>query len=275
MLVAASCGACTQTLDFDSLSSGHAAIRPVHDAGSISPEHTFTCMDEQDATFCDDFDTRAPDKTWTMVIVEPGNAGGYVKAEDNDDALSAPKSLLVSVPGKFDKGVSYAASALQRTFASYTGMHIRVNVAFDMRVEKFDSLAYARIIAFQFLYGDATSYNQLVYALESREDSIVSQFSESVGPAPKSRAGDFENLPDLDEWVHVEFELNVANPEGGGNRVTLTVDDVKLFDNELELYLRGGEPRMELGIPWVDSSKATEPWRIRYDNVLVNIEQKQ
>jgi hypothetical protein len=226
-------------------------------------------------TFCDDFDGDRPTKKWTSVIISPSDGAGVVESNE-DEPLSEPRSLVASVPGSFDGDVDYAASALSRTFAAFEGIPIRVHVSFDMRIEQFDPLANAHVIAFQFLFGDADDYNQLVLNLESRKRSVTAQFTETVGTAFAQRAGEYENTPEAGEWAHVEFELDARNPlgkpSGGKNRVTLLVDDVKLFDDDLSFDLRGGKPRMELGIPWVDHKLAQAPWRIRYDNVLVYVE---
>ena len=53
-----------------------------------------------------------------------------------------------------------------------------------------------------------------------------------------------------------------------GNSARLLVDGDVIYDAELSYDLYGLVPRMELGAPWVDTGLATEPWKIRYDNVL-------
>lgn len=267
--------ACTQTLDFDGVSTKQASVE---EGDSSSPEAFSCAMQSKAPTFCDDFDDRAPSKVWSRVLLSPSDGDGSIRAND-DEALSEPNSLLATVQGSFDDDVHYAASALQRTFTAFEGQPIRVRVEFDLRVESFDPFTNAHVIAFQFLFGDPEGdYNALVLNLESRKTRIAAQFTETVGPKFDQRAGDYENTPDVDDWVHVEFELDAQNPEGrdngGKNHVTMHVDDVKLFDNDLSFDLRGGPPRMELGIPWVDYNIATRPWRIRYDNVLVYVEPK-
>ena len=265
LLWAASLCACTQTLDFESVSG----------ESRESPEAFSCAMQSPEPTFCDDFDGDRLTKKWSSVNVSPTEGKGVVEARD-DDARSAPSSLVASVPGSFGSDVDYAASALSRTFAAFEGIPIRVHVSFDMRIEAFDSAANAHVIAFQFLFGGADDYNQLVLNLESRKRAVAAQFTETVGPAFAQRSGDYENTPEVGEWAHVEFELDARNPlgkpNGAKNRLTLRVDGVELFDDDLSFDLRGGTPRMELGIPWVDSKIAEEPWRIRYDNVLVYVE---
>jgi hypothetical protein len=269
LLFAASLCACTQTLDFDAVTGKRSS------PSSDSPEGFSCAMQSPEPTFCDDFDGDRPAKKWSSVIVSPSDGKGVVESRD-DEALSEPRSLVASVPGSFGSDVDYAASALSRTFAAFEGIPIRVRVSFDMRIEAFDATANAHVIAFQFLFGSADDYNQLVLNLESRKRSVAAQFTETVGPAFAQRGGDYENTPELGEWAHVELELDAKNPlgkaNGAKNRLTLLVDDVKLFDDDLSFDLRGGTPRMELGIPWVDSKLAQESWRIRYDNVLVYVE---
>lgn len=230
----------------------------------------FSCSSLDPApTFCDDFDSETSTDTWNRLEVLPSGSGSVVV--DSDAALSRPNSLLASVTGA-DRGVYLRAAAL-KTFATYENTPIHVRISFDMMVEQIDPRMNARVIAFQFLFGDLQGYNQLVLNLESTGTEVNSQFSEALGPDPGTRVGDTKSVPNLNEWSHVEFELQVFNPQGSGNNATLSIDSVELFKQALSYDLRAGVPRMELGIPWVDTNQAAEAWQIRYDNVRVDIGQ--
>jgi hypothetical protein len=263
---------CSASLDFDSVSSGNKpVVEPdLPDGGA----EAFTCADyAEQVTFCDDFDGATPDLLWSDLFTFPEDGDAAIKS-DSLDPLSGTTALVASVPGGFPIGEYVAATAL-KNFDGFDEVPFAGVISFDMKVDDFDPENKARISAFQFLFGNATKYNQLVLNLESRTTSIAFQFTENVGPVNEDWRSDFKLFPGTDTWVHVVFEIDVVAPTGGsGNRVSLRVDDVTVFDGELHLDLLGTQPRMELGIPWVETERETQPWRVRYDNVLVVLERK-
>jgi hypothetical protein len=266
--------ACTQTLDFDEVSNGS--------KGSGYDPTKFSCAAlSPPATFCDSFDGKSPAETWSALLIAPANGGGAVSG-DSSFSLTPPNSLLVSVPGVATPG--YTASAVQRTFGTFEGKPMDVHVEFDMKVEQVDPRAGARVLAFQFLFGLGTAvYDQLVLNLTSTGANVTSQFTQNLGgTAQGTFAGDILHAPALDKWVHVTFDLAVFNPNGAantaglGNNAKLKIDQETLFDAGLMFPLHMNQPRLELGIPGVDTSAGveTKPWRVRFDNFQATLTPK-
>jgi len=207
-------------------------------------------------------------------VLSPAGAGGTI-AGDSAQYETTPNSLLATVPA-FPTAPpgGYVASIMQESFSSFEGMPISVHVAFDMFVEQVDNHAGARIMAFQFLFGlgDAT-FNQLVINVTSTGPNVTTVFSENLGgKGMGSMGGDAQHVPDVGHWGHVVFDLQAYNPSGmsdsagRGNTVKVTIDNTVLFNGALKYPLYKDKPRIELGIPYVDTSIATQPWRMRYDN---------
>ena len=275
LLLALCLPACTQTLDFDAVSKGS--------NGSSSYDPTkFSCAAlSPPATFCDSFDSKAPADTWSAVLIAPPTGGGSV-AGDSTSALTLPNSLLATVPAITTPG--YTASIVQQTFGTFEGQAMDVHVAFDMKVELIDSRPSARILAFQFLFGLGTAtYNQLVLNLASTGTNLTSVFTQNLGGATQgSVAGDIAHAPELNKWAHVTFDLAVFNPNGSanvagqGNNAKVTIDGVTLFNAGLSFPLMLNQPRLELGIPGVDTSSGvgSQRWSVRFDNFQATLTPK-
>jgi hypothetical protein len=258
---------CSATIPFDDLSSGAAG-----DGDGDSPNEDFSCDDHKGAAFCDDFDGESLVDKWGNPEIFPTEDQGVVESR-SDGALSKPNAMVATMKGDFPADTDYAASFITKTFSTVEDRAFDAHVSFAIKVEDFDGHATARITAFQFLMGDEASYNQLVLNIVSQGTSIASVFSENLGGEREgTHEGDTESGPALQEWTQVEFDLHVKDPTGDGNTAKLTVGGKVLFDNKLQQDLLGGVPRFELGIPWVNTELATDDWRIRYDNVLVEIE---
>ena len=264
----ASLSACTQTLDFDAVSKGSSSGPSNYDGSK------FSCATlSPPATFCDSFDGKSAADTWSATLVAPPGGGGIV-ADDSSSALTPPNSLLATLPVISMPG--YAASVVQETFGSFEGKPMDVHVAFDMKVEQVDPRAGARILAFQFLFGSGgATYNQLVINLTSTGSNVSSVFTENLGGATQGTVtADIQHVPALNTWAHVTFDLAAFNPSGmantagQGNNAKVTIDGVTLFNAGLHYALMMNQPRLELGIPGVDTSSgvASQPWRVRYDN---------
>jgi hypothetical protein len=144
-----------------------------------------------------------------------------------------------------------------------------------MRVEQIDPTKDHYATAFQLLFGSDTTYSQLVLSLVSKGTDVSSRLRENISePCPADGCTvdhPFKNVPDLGEWAHVSFDLELKEPGGDDNRVTLKVDDTVLFDGKLTLKLDNMNPRIELGVPWINGKGDDKLWRVRYDNLLVNI----
>lgn len=255
---------CTQTLDFDATSSGGTG------------KSVFSCTrDGVGAAFCDDFEGRSLQESWTKLEFTPNSPGTITT--DALDSLSPSHSMLVSYVGR-PASTDFTQLVARKEFPDYASANISVVVTFDMKVEVVDTTSNARVSAFQFLFGNLESYNQLVLNLESRTTEVSSEFTENFGK-PKTNEygttpGGIRDVPNLGQWAHVRFELEVNQATGTSNTAKLFIDDLKLFDGALAYALFGLTPRFELGIPYVNVEKATSPWTIRFDNVLATITRK-
>jgi hypothetical protein len=255
---------CTQTLDFDATS---------REAGSKA---VFSCAkDGVGAAFCDDFEGRPLQESWTKIEFTPNSPGTITI--DSLDSLSPSHSMLASYVGR-PASTDFTQLVARKEFPDYASANIFVVVEFDMKVEVVDTTSNARVSAFQFLFGNAAQYNQLVLNLESRTTEVSSEFTENFGKPGSNEygtiPGGIRDVPNLSQWSHVRFELEVNQATGTNNTAKLFIDDLKLFDGALMYALFGLTPRFELGIPYVNVTNATSPWNIRFDNVLATITRK-
>jgi hypothetical protein len=82
--------------------------------------------------------------------------------------------------------------------------------------------------------------------------------------------GPFTLKPTVGQWMKVEIDIDILNPEGTGNNMRVRLDGMSALDTQLKLALKGDIPRLELGVGWVDSAtKPTQTWAVRYDDFLV------
>ena len=63
--------------------------------------------------------------------------------------------------------------------------------------------------------------------------------------------------------------MDIHDPTGTGNSLRVYFDSQPQYDGALVLPLKGGTPRMELGVGWATAPAA--PWSVRYDNVSVDL----
>ena len=269
---------CSSTLDFDSLSRGTG--QGGGDGDGQDDAEAFSCDEISPApTFCDDFDHDEVDETWESVVIAPSEMDpedvGVLK-NDGNASVSGDRSLL-AIMNEGVKG-GYVAVAAVQSFPEFEGKAFRAEIDFEMRVEQIDNTAEHYATVFQFLLGDESAYTQLVLSLVSKGEDVSSRFRENVSePCPAegcTKDHPFKKVPNLSEWAHVSFVLEQNDPGGSDNRITLKVDDTVLFDGELSFDLQKDNPRIELGVPWIAGMGQDKAWRVRYDNLLVNISEK-
>jgi hypothetical protein len=267
---------CTSTLDFDAVSRG--SSNGDGDGDSSGDPNSFSCDAMSPApTFCDDFDHGDVDEVWESVVIAPeGMDNVGVLKNDGNASVSGDRSLL-AIMNDGIKG-DYVAVAATQSFAEFEGKAFRATIDFEMRVEQIDNTPDHFATVFQFLLGADPSYSQLVLSLVSKGEDVSSRFRENISepcpPAGCTKDHPFKNVPNLSEWAHVSFVLEQDDPGGSDNHVTVKVDDAVLFDGKLAFDLHKENPRIELGVPWIDGKGEDKSWRVRYDNVLVNITEK-
>jgi hypothetical protein len=256
---------CSATIPFDDVSKGSGG----------GPDKNFSCDDHPDADFCDDFDSEPLADRWgaDALLVAPEGQGEIETS--SSDAVSEPNALVATMNGMVSEG-AYAACIASHRYQLYEDKAFHAHVSFAIKVEDFDSSQGVMISAFQFLLGsevETEPFNQLVFNIRSNGTSVSGLFTENIGgPSTDTHSGDPQSGPAISKWTQVEFDLWVSDPSGGGgNKATLKVGEKLLWDNKLKLDLFGGVPRMELGVPAIDTD--SDDWRIRYDNVLVEIEE--
>jgi hypothetical protein len=255
---------CTASLPFDDVSSDQ---DPFNEEIGVEPAE-FNCKDLEDRAgveFCSDFSSSDWEDDWNSSVEVYPAGNGVVERTTEGAVRSDPGALLATVGGTYEGDV-YAASFIKENFSAYKDKDFHARISFQMRVEEFDAEEPARITAFQFLMGDAQKLSQLVLNLQSRGDGVAIQFTENNSEGGFQQ-GDFETIG-VGEWIEVVLILKVKNHDGEGNSAKLYIDGEELFDAPLSYELFGLTPRMELGVPWVDTMLATEEWQLRYDNVL-------
>ena len=269
---------CTSTLDFESVTKGGGDSGDGDgDGAGDGDAASFACDDiEPKPTFCDDFDGSDVEEVWEQVVIAPDTLDaddvGVLK-NDGTAAVSGDHSLL-AIMNEGVKG-DYVAVAAVQSFEEFAGEPIHAEIDFEMRVEQIDPTKDHYATAFQLLFGNDNNYSQLVLSLVSKGTDVSSRLRENIGATCPDDGCTvdhaFKNVPDLGEWAHVSFVLDLKEPGGTDNRATLTVDDTVLFDGKLSLKIDNVNPRIELGIPWIAGQGDDKLWRVRYDNLLVNI----
>lgn len=251
--------ACSLALDFDATSE---QANEGAGTGSYCAQHPVP-----PAVFCDDFDGQPLGVKWPNVEQTNGSA-----TTDGGAAVSGSSSLLSIGNAVPVNGGVRAVGTL--SLPNLTSRAIGLRVSFKMRVDQFDATSGARNIAFAFLYGPQGDFNQIVLNLVSTESAVSVQVAENAQKlgSPTSdyaQHGPFITKPTPGQWLKVGVAIDIVNPVGAGNKIRVTLDDKTELDTELQLPLKGETPRLELGVGWVDSSKATQPWAVRYDDFLV------
>jgi hypothetical protein len=214
---------------------------------------------------------------WESVVIAPEDMDDVgVLKNDGNASVSGDRSLL-AIMNEGIKG-DYVAVAATQSFPEFEGKAFRASIDFEMRVEQIDNTPDHFATVFQFLLGNDSQYSQLVLSLVSKGEDVSSRFRENVSePCPSegcTKDHPFKSVPNLSEWAHVSFVLEQDKPGEGGNHVTVKVDETVLFDGKLAFDLREENPRIELGVPWIEGMGNDKTWRVRYDNVLVNFTEK-
>jgi hypothetical protein len=260
------------------------------DASRELDRTTFSCKAvSPEPLFCDDFESLALLDHWTDVLVEPTEPtlGGTIEIDSNA-ARAGHDSLLVQV----HEGVAYCENCV----GILAGLALpdwqaptKLSVEFDLRVEQIDPTASRRIVLFQLVWGTwEAGFTQHTLQLESRGGSFRAglvefdtngEFQASEEPPTPPFDHDFAPTGALSQWMHVTYTVHAKSATSTSNVAKLTVDDVVLFDASPRFALRAENLRLEIGVPWVDTSYFAEQdlskrWQVRYDNVLVRSESR-
>ncbi|HEX2674013.1 MAG TPA: hypothetical protein VHM25_24220, partial [Polyangiaceae bacterium] len=253
-------GACSLALDFDKTSEK---------AGQGVSTGAFCAQHEQvTVAFCDDFDGPPLGTKWPSVE----QANGTV-TNDAQAAVSGTSSLL-SIANAVPVGAGVRAVGT-KSFANLNAQPVGLRISFKVRVDQFDATSGAKNTIFDFLYGPMGDYNQIVVNLVSTETAVSIQVAENAQKAGSATSdyalhGPFDTKPTIGQWMKVDLNLDITQPIGTGNRLRVLLDDKQELDTTLQLPLKGDTPRVELGVGWVDSSKPTQSWAVRYDDFLVD-----
>jgi hypothetical protein len=223
--------------------------------------------------YCDDFDNGNFQPFWSVEM-----SNGSVRV-DSVDSNSAPYSMSAN-SGAVAAGAAPPRAVSKLGFPNFTNSRVKLDVSFDMNVAKFDQTttpASGKVIAFQLLYGpvDPNNFNQIAFNLvtNSAGNGVVAQVEEN---APSPDGGDGYNVigpfvayPKVNGWSHVEIIIDILDPVGMGNNITVSIDGAT-NENALQVPLKGQEPRMELGI--AGTPVPAQGWSIRYDNFVATLQ---
>jgi hypothetical protein len=254
---------CTQLLDFDAVSKGA--------PGQGGPNADIACSLRYPAPiFCDDFDGAPISDKWNDVEIK----NAKMLLVDNATYRSSPDSLVSEVLGITT--ADQVRSVVKTSFPPFTGVPAQLVIAFDVFVDVVDPKAGARIIAFALLYGDVNKFHEFVLNLNSTGAKASGIFTEYSYPDNAS----FEHAvfaPTKAEWLNVRIEIEVHHPDGTDNALRIYVGDAQGHETQvnsptdvLRSPMLPALPRVELGIGWMDTTKGTSPWVVRYDNFSVD-----
>jgi hypothetical protein len=263
VVTAALATGCTQLLDFDAVSKGA--------PGQGGPSADIPCSLRYPApTFCDDFDGAPLSDKWGDFEFK----NGKMPVVDGKTSRSSPDSLISEVNAI--TAADQVRSVAKTSFAPFTDVPAQLVIAFDVFVDVVDPKAGARIIAFALLYGDVNKFHEFVLNLNSTGAKASGIFTEYSYPDNAS----FEHAtfaPTKAEWLNVRIEIDVEHPDGTGNAMRIYVREAQGGDVQvnsptdvLRSAMLPALPRVELGIGWMDTTKGTSPWVVRYDNFSVD-----
>jgi len=258
---------CSLALDFDATSKDYA--QSGGGGGSNSGPFCAQHM-APPAVFCDDFDSTSLSAKWPGVPMSNGSA-----TDDSAAFVSSPSSMLSVADAVPQGGQVRAVSTLSFPMYANSTKPFGLRTSFQMRVDQFDPTNGAKNIAFEYLFGSDSDFNQIVMNLVSSGTSVAIQVAENAQVMGSSTSnyqlyGPFTIKPMDGQWIKVEVDVDLLMPSGSGNNLRVRLNDESQLDTPLMFPLKGGTPRLELGIGWVDSgTKPTQVWKVRYDNFLV------
>jgi hypothetical protein len=223
---------------------------------------------------CDDFDSSPLEDKWS-----PSQA--YARETvviDTKDYVSADKSLLFSVaPGTYQPDYfTFAIASHEIRPDPYRDVPVRVHLAADFKVEAFD--ARPGRTADVFAWRSSTlgfGKSSFVLQLESRGERVGARFVERESPEselPESITEHALNTElELGKWSRVSFDLTRLAEEDDGNFAKVTVNDVVMFEGRLSYPYHWYVPAMICGLHYVNTSEPTQAWRVRFDNVVLDV----
>lgn len=265
LLLTGTISGCSLALDFDATSKDYSPSG----AGGGSNNGPY-CSQHAAATLCDDFDGTSLNDKWNLLPT----SNGSVRA-DSAASFSAPNSLL-SVADKVAQGGQVRA-VTGYNFTEYaSASKAGFRTSFELRVDAFDPTNGAKNIAFAYLFGSSQDFNQIVMNLVSNGSSVslqVAENSQTMGSATSlyQLYGPFATKLAVGQWIKVDLDIDAYNLMGSGNRLRVHLDGTSVLDTALMYPLKGGTPRLELGVGWVDSSAPAQGWTVRYDNFSVEV----
>jgi len=264
-LAGAGCFDFSQTQDGSSMDGGSGGNAGSFCARMAPPSPT------PGSYYCDDFDTGNFQAFWAPEQSQGSVAVDSVVSDSPPFSMAANSSEVMSG--------SPPRAVVKLGFPNFANSHVNIDVSFDMNVEKIDPTTSppGKVIAFQLLYGpvDPNNFNQIAFNLvtNSAGDGVVAQVEEN---APSPDGGDGYNLigpfvvyPKVNGWTHVEIAIDILDPVGPGNTISVSLDG-QTNQNALAVPLKGQQPRIELGI--AGTPIPALPWSIRYDNFVAKLQ---
>jgi len=250
---------CTQLLDFDAVSKGGGTV------GASGLPLDLPCDQRMPApAFCDDFDHGAVGMQWIDFEKKNGTFGvDSLAAVSPADSLFSTASAITPA--------DQVRAVLKTAFATQAGQPRQLTISFDVFVDAVDPKVGARVTAFALLYGNLSKYYQLVFNLTSTGSAASGILTENTFPEGVYKDHGSLAAPPRGAWKNVIIVITINNPSGSGNPLGLYFDGQRAnsMTDELAAPLIGDNPRMELGIGWMDTTKGTGSWTVRYDNFAV------
>jgi hypothetical protein len=206
-------------------------------------------------TFCDDFDRAGPpDNGWDAVM----NTGGAAFALDTAEVVTAPQSLLVTLPAtELHDGMLVKQLGMATTSA-------RVKLAFSYASAD-PSTAEIDLVRLRWEMPPAPCTNFGMFLV--RDSVVPFQLQETY-----SNCGGNENtlFDNLDNTGFHTVEMFVTLGPIGTAHVRVLIDGVMRVDKDTSHALPASNLSLQIGGSAVRDMMA--PWSIRYDDVIVDLQ---
>lgn len=244
------------------------------DAGKRPP---WSCAG-RDATFCEDFETPPLEARWV------GYANWKSMLSIAPDGAGAATALLNVPEGAPPGGGTATRGFVSRTLANIEGKPVDIQVDFDMNVEVAGQPGFSALVFEITLEGGQNTINEYVLMVTNNDSDshAVLELGEIKMPSkdtPLTTGLTSESPVELRRWVHVSFLLHLPYPQGtriptgqsaAANTLSVTLDGTRQLDGALQWPVDNTKPFVVLGLV----SRFTNdlgPWRVRYDNVEVQV----
>jgi hypothetical protein len=201
-------------------------------------------------TFCDDFDRAGPvEAGWTAIETTGGTL-----ALDPAVAVSAPNGLLATVPFPLSGDV-FLGEALPAITQS-------VHLTFDLDLEATTPGAEMDLVQLRWTDPAPCTAFGYFFVRDSTGPLVMQETYGDCGTANQN-----DDLPAADGFHHVD--LVVTAGAVGTAALQVAIDGTVVVDKQVDHAIPPSPLELRLGCP--GTRDTTAEWRVRYDNVVVDV----